>query len=142
MKPLFRLLATLLLVAVVVTPAVAAGKRKQARQLEQLQSAYAAAIRWGEFEEAAKLVDPAYLAQDPLSEVELERYRQVQITGYTPGAIEADPDGSVFRMVELRVVNRHTMAERSVRYRERWRWDEAARRWWVADGLPDLWSGE
>jgi hypothetical protein len=142
MKPVLRLLALLLLLAFAAAPAIAAGKRKQTRLLEQTQNAYAAAIRWGEFEQAWKLVDPAHQAQHPLGELELERYRQVQVTGYTPAALEADADGGVARAVELRVVNKHTMAERTLRYRERWRWDEATRRWWLADGLPDLWKGE
>ena len=46
------------------------------------------------------------------------------------------------REIQIGVINRHTMAERTVRYTERWRWDAAAGRWWIVDGLPDLWAGE
>jgi hypothetical protein len=48
----------------------------------------------------------------------------------------------VLRNVELRVINKHNMAERSLRYREEWRWDPEAKRWWLVVGLPDLWDGE
>jgi hypothetical protein len=40
------------------------------------------------------------------------------------------------------VINKHTMAERSLRYREQWRWDLEAKRSWMVEGLPDLWNGE
>lgn len=142
MKPSFRLVAVLLLALFVAAPAAAAGKRKQARLLEQVQTSYAAAIRWGEFEQAWGAVDPAYQQAHPLTELELERYRQVQVTGYSDLGSQAEADGTVTRSIELRVANRHTMAERTVRLRERWRWDEEARRWWLLDGLPDLWGGE
>jgi hypothetical protein len=48
------------------------------------------------------------------------------------------------RDIEIGVINRNTLAERTVRYRERWRYDEAAKTWWLArpagfwpiDGTP------
>lgn len=122
-------------------PAEAFGKRRQ-EQLTQLQSAYAAAIRWGEFEQAWEVVDPAYRQAHPLTELELSRYQQLQVSGYREIGVVPDTDGGVVRLIELRVINRNTMAERSLRYRERWRWDDQAKRWWIADGLPDFWQGQ
>jgi len=46
------------------------------------------------------------------------------------------------REIEIGVINRHTLAERTLRYRERWRWDPEAGSWWIEGGLPDLWAGE
>ena len=43
---------------------------------------------------------------------------------------------------EIGVVNRHTQAERMLRYQERWRWDPKAKRWWQMAGLPDFWEGK
>jgi len=137
-----NLLAVLLLALMVVAPANAAGKRKKSSQLESMQGAYAAAIRWGEFEQAWELVDPVYRAAHPMTELEFERYQQVQISGYTDKNSSVAEDGAVIRNMELRVINKHTMAERSLRYREEWRWDPEAKRWWLAVGLPDLWDGE
>ena len=131
-----------LLLVLVAAPADAAGKRKQRNQLEQMQSAYAAAIRWGDFEQAWELVDPAYREAHPMSELAFERYQQVQISGYTEKTTSVAEGGDVVRNIELRVVSKHTMAERSVRYQELWRWDPASKRWWLAAGLPDLWNGE
>jgi hypothetical protein len=142
MRKWLNLLAVLLLALMVVAPAGAQGKRKKGSQLEAMQTAYATAIRWGEFEDAWQLVDPAYREAHPMTELAFERYRQVEISGYTDKNSSVSEDGNVLRNVELRVINRHTMAERTLRYREEWRWDPEAKRWWLAVGLPDLWDGE
>lgn len=141
MHRLFRL-TLLLCLAFWAGQADAAGSRKQARLLGQTQDAYTATIRWGEFEKAWEMVDPAYREQHPMTELEFERYRQLQISGYSDLGHGSSADGTVARNVEIRVVNRHTMAERNLRYREQWRWDPEAKRWWLANGLPDLWAGQ
>lgn len=134
--------AVLLALLFLAGPAAAAGKRLQRSQLEQVQNAYSAAIRWGEFEQAWELVDPAYRALHPMTTLAFERYQHVQISGYADKNSSVADDGTVVRNIELRVINKHTMAERSLRYREEWRWDPEAKRWWLAVGLPDLWNGE
>lgn len=139
-----RVIGKLLLLAgllLVLLPATAQS-RLQRNKLQPMQDAYAAAIRWGDFETAWQLVDPAYKAEHPMTELEFERYQQVQISGYRDLSSSGGPDGTVERAIELRVINRHTMAERTMRYRERWRWDAEAKRWWLVVGLPDLWNGE
>lgn len=123
-------------------PADAAGKRKQAAQLEKMQSAFSSAMRWGEIEQAWQLVDPAYRQANPLTGLALERYQQVQISGYADRNSSVAENGDVLRNIELRVINKHTMAERTLRHREEWRWDPQAKRWWLVNGLPDLWGGE
>ena len=139
-----RVIGKLLLLAgllLVLSPATAQS-RLQRNKLEPMQDAYAAAIRWGDFENAWQAVDPAYKAEHPMTDLEFERYRQVQISGYRDISTSGGPDGTVERAIELRVINKHTMAERTMRYRERWRWDPEAKRWWLVVGLPDLWNGE
>ena len=90
----------------------AAQSRMQRGKLQPMQDAYAAAIRWGDFETAWQLVDPAYKAEHPMTELEFERYQQVQISGYRDLSSSGGPDGTVERAIELRVINKHTMAER------------------------------
>ena len=108
--------------------------------LDEIQYAYSAAIRWGDFEGAWQMVDPEVRKQRPLTEFDLSRYRQVQISGYRDRGMSTAGDGAVIRDIEIGVINRNTLAERSVRYRERWRYDEAAKTWWLVSGLPDLWD--
>jgi hypothetical protein len=112
----------------------------QGSALQQAQYAWSAAIRWGDFEGAMTLVDPGYLEANPVTDLELARYEQVQISGYTVLAERAG-DATAQREIEIGVVNRHTMAERKQRYTERWRWDAEDEAWYIVDGLPDLWQG-
>ena len=140
MRSIAKILLVLGLLAV-FAPAGAQG-RMQRGKLQSVQDAYAASIRWGDFENAWQAVDPAYRDEHPMSDLEFERYQQVQISGYRDLSTRGGPDGTVERAVELRVINKHTMAERTERYVERWRWDPEAKRWWLVVGLPDLWKGQ
>ena len=133
--PKFRLLfaaALLLLAACASTP-------DRGDVLREVQYAWSAAIRWGDFEGAWQLVDPAYREAHPLSSLELERYRQVQVSRYHElgGQVSGD---RASREIEIGVVNRNTLVQRDARYREEWRYDAAAGTWWITGGLPDFWE--
>ena len=113
----------------------------QMNALEQAQYAYSAAVRWGDIDGAWSQIDPAWKTANPLTDIERARYKQVQVTGYKPVASEAPGEGLALRVVEIGVVNRNTMAERNIRYEERWRYDAPSKTWVVTSGLPDFWSG-
>ncbi len=137
---LIRLLgvAVLLILAACTSPGP-----KQADALDQQQYAWSAAIRWGDFDGAVNLLDPQLRKASPPTALELERYKQVQISAYRDKGSSRDPEaGTAVRDIEIGVINRHTQSERTVRYRETWRWDAQAKTWWVTSGLPDLWSGQ
>lgn len=136
MSRLVRLLSVLLLAMLLAACPKAPSK---GTQLQQLQYDYSAAIRWGDFEGAWTLVDPEYRKTHALTDLELSRFKQVQISSYTELASRALPDGEVQREIAIGVINRNTLAERNVRYTERWRYDDAAKTWWLIGGLPDLW---
>ncbi|MHB8912756.1 MAG: hypothetical protein ACYC42_08930 [Lysobacter sp.] len=115
----------------------------EGNELDKAQYAWSGAIRWGDFEGAMNLIDPKLRDEHPPTSVELERYKQVQISAYRDIGASADlKGGTATRDIEIGVINRHTQAERSVRYRERWRWDPEAKTWWLTTGLPDLWAGQ
>ncbi|GAA5066791.1 hypothetical protein [Lysobacter panacisoli] len=136
-------LAALALLALLSTFSVSALAKSKMEQLQSNQYAWSGAIRWGDFEGALSLIDPAYREAHPVSDLELKRYEQVQITAYRERNSSADKKGGVaMRDIEIGVVNRHTQAERTVRYREEWRWNDADKNWWLVTGLPDLWGGE
>lgn len=115
---------------------------KQMNALDRAQYDWSAAIRWNDFEGAWNLIDPAYREQHPMSALEFERYKQVQVSGYSDLASQLAPDGlSARREIQINVINKHTMTERSIRYTEVWRYDAEARAWWITSGLPDFWAG-
>ena len=74
-------LSGMLLLATLRWPA-APPSSHQRDGLERVQYAWSAAIRWGDFDGAINLMDPKLRASDPPTEVELERYKQVQISAY------------------------------------------------------------
>ena len=112
----------------------------QGDALQKAQYAYSAAIRWGDFEGAWNLVDPKYREAHPMSSLELERYKQIQVAGYRDLATQTLPDGDVVREIEIDLVNRHTLTERSTRYTERWHFEPETKTWWLVAGLPDFWQ--
>lgn len=115
----------------------------QSTKLEQAQYAWSAAIRWGDFEGGTNLIDPKVREKTVLTPLQLERYKQVQISSYRDTGASSDFEtGTAVRDIEIGVINRHTMAERVVRYRETWRWDAEAKAWWLTSALPDLWEGQ
>ncbi|MGH8049286.1 MAG: hypothetical protein ACREPB_01350 [Arenimonas sp.] len=134
----FLLLLLALVLMQVVTPAEAASKRSKSKQLEVSMFKYASAIRWSEFELALSYIEPAYREKNPLSDLDVERYKQIQITGYTSKSQDYLPDGGVEQAIEIRLINRNTLAERIITDVQVWRWDEKAKRWWLTTGLPDI----
>lgn len=135
MKAGLALLLTLLLAG-----CAAAGPQMTA--LDQAQYDYSAAIRWGDFEGAWQMVDPEARKQKPLTELEFERFKQIQVSGYSDLAAQVREDGTAMREIRIGVINKHNMTERSIRYTELWRYDAALKRWWVVGGLPDFWQGQ
>ena len=130
------------LLGMAVTAQAAGPGRSQRNKLTQTQEAYVAAVRWSDFEGAERFIDPAYWQAHPLTDLQRERYRQIQVSSYRERSVAAGADGSIERRVEMGVINRNTQAERLVMVNERWRWDPEAKRWWQAAGLPDLWQGQ
>ena len=135
-----RLLRSFLLLCCLALLAGCPKSASKGTALDEIQYAYSAAIRWGDFEGAWNLVDPKVREEHPLTDIDFSRYKQVQISGYRDQGGMVAANGEVVRDIEIGVINRNTLAERSVRYRERWRYDEAAKTWWLTSGLPDLWG--
>ena len=113
----------------------------QMSKLQESQYAYSAAIRWGDFEGAWNMVDPKYRKEHPMSDLEFERYKQVQISGYADLGSH-NGENTAAREIQIGVINRNTLVERSARYTERWRYDPEGKVWWLTSGLPNLWEGQ
>jgi hypothetical protein len=133
-------LAGLVLLLTCLVGACATSKRNM--KFDESVYAYSAAIRWGDFEGAWTMVDPDYRKEHPMTDLQLERYKQIQISAYRDIATKNGANGTVLREIFIGVINKHDMSERSTRYTERWRYDEATKTWWLTVGLPDLWQGE
>ncbi|MGY0557630.1 MULTISPECIES: hypothetical protein [unclassified Lysobacter] len=114
-----------------------------ASALDSAQYAWSGAIRWGDFGGARNLVDPEVRAENAMTELEMKRYEQIQVSSYRDvGSTRNLEAGTAMRNIQIGVINRHTMTQRTVNYREQWRYDEAVKGWWLTSDLPDLWAGE
>jgi len=112
-------------------------RSKQTILTDTLRS-YAQTIRWGEFDQAAGFIDPKILAEHPPTAFELERFRQVHVSSYDEGAPVAVGPDEVQQVVKLDLLNVNTQTARSVVDRQTWKYDAAAKRWWLVSGLPDI----
>jgi hypothetical protein len=106
--------------------------------LEDTLKNYAATIRWGDMLQAQAFVDPAYRQAHPLSDLDMQRYRQVQVTAYNDQPAAPLNENEVAQTVEIGLVNINTQAARSVIDRQVWRYDEKQKHWWLMTGLPDI----
>jgi hypothetical protein len=105
---------------------------------DNLLTDYGVAVRWNEFDKADDFIDPALREAQALTDLERERFKQVQVTGYEVKDRQVAADGGITQVVEIRVVNRNTQVERTLIDHQTWRYDPAARRLWLTSGLPDL----
>jgi hypothetical protein len=105
---------------------------------DNVLSDYGAAIRWNEFDKALAFLDPEQQEQLALTDLERERFKQIQVTGYEVKNRENDADGNIIQTVEIRLVNRNTQIERSIIDHQTWRRDIAGKRYWLTSGLPDF----
>ena len=103
---------------------------------------YSSAVHWSEFDKAVLFLDPLWLADHPLSKLDMDRYKQVQITGYDVRTSEMEPDGSFDQVVVISLINVNTQVERKITDHQHWRWDAEAKHWWLTTGLPDLTATE
>lgn len=134
-----RVLRLALLVWVAVLLSACGVKRND--DLKSTLYAYQSLIRWGDFEQAAGMVDPAHLKQHPISRLDWERYKQVQVAGYRASDPLPSGEDEVQLTVEIEFVNIHTQSPRSIIDRQVWRFDREAKRWLLTTGLPDLGGG-
>lgn len=126
----------LVLLALALLAGCPSGSEK--KRLEETLYHYATAVRWGDVEQIMAFHDPAELVKSPPEPLELDRWRQLRVTGYRARGTEPQPDGSIVQFAEIEFVNRHTLTTSALLDREHWRFDKESKRWWLVSGLPDL----
>lgn len=134
-RPTHRLIVAALL-GLVLSACATTGD--QARLLDETLDGHASAVRWGDPVAGLDFVDPALREGFEPTGLERERWRQFQVAAYRAQApVMLAPD-RLTRTVELELVNRNTQVARSVTWRQEWRFDAEAKRWWLTSGLPSL----
>ena len=137
-RSLAVLASLLLLLSVCVTEDASAKNRSSNKARTRALYEYASTIHWSEFDKAIDYVDPLWLAEHPVTKLDMERYKQVHITGYDVRTAVIQPDGSYDQVVVIRLINVNTQVERSITDHQHWRWDAESKHWWLTTGLPDI----
>ncbi len=142
MARVFRLLGRQLVgVALGAALLGCASTGNEARLLDESLEAHASVVRWGDPVAGLEFADPALREGYVPIGIERERWRQFQVAAYrAQPPVMLAPDRAV-RTVELELVNRNTQVARTVSWRQEWRYDPVAKRWWLASGLPALDAG-
>jgi uncharacterized protein YceK len=105
---------------------------------DQTLEAYAAALRWGGFQNGWSYVDPEVRAAHPLTPQQKALYNPVRIAEYdTTGPVATGPD-TVEQTVQITLIAKASQRVYTVVDQQRWRWDDQARQWWLESGLPDV----
>ena len=108
------------------------------KQRTETMDRYEAVVRWSQFDSLVDFMHPDWLAENPVTSLEIERLHQFRVSQYTLRQVLSEPGGGVDRLVQLRLYNKHTARERVVDYVESWRWDDERGRWMLHSGLPDV----
>jgi hypothetical protein len=134
----YRSAFTLLIATALVAGCAMDKVKNKETILEETLRTYAATIRWGDLTQAEVFVDPKYREAHPLTELDLARFKQVQVTSYNDQPAGPVSETEVQQVVEIGLVNVNTQSARSIVDRQLWRYDEKEKRWWLTTGLPDI----
>ena len=137
-RPIVLLASLLLVISACASDGAAAKNRSSNKLRERTLYDYASTIHWSDFDKSIAFLDPEWLAEHPVSKLDMERYKQVHITGYDVRTVTFEPDGSYDQVVEIRLINVNTQVERQITDNQHWRWDPKGKHWWLTSGLPDI----
>lgn len=108
------------------------------KSLSEALKQYETIIRWSQWDAAADFIAPAFMAENPVTRLDMDRLRLFRVTAYTIRSTGIYDEGMTARQsVEIRMFNKNQGVERSIVDDQEWRYDEAAQRWYLHSGLPD-----
>jgi hypothetical protein len=115
-------------------------------QLEKSRSEafrqYEIIVRWSQWDAAADFISPEYLAENPITRLQMERLRLFRVTQYTIRSVNVIEDGmAATQVVEIKLFNTNQGLERTIIDEQLWRWDENSQRWRLHSPLPDPTQG-
>ena len=134
MKLILRTLVILGLAALLT----ACPKTKEESDLSDTLLRYDTVIRWAQWDAAVDFISPDYLAENPVTRLDLDRLRLFKVTQYTVrSAVPVDEGKGMLQEVEIKMFNKNRAREKSVIDEQYWKYDEERERWFLHTGLPD-----
>ena len=99
---------------------------------------YETIIRWSQWDAAADFISPEYLAEHPISRLDMDRLRLFKVTAYTLRSTNIMDEGlTALQTVEIKLFNSRQAVERTIIDEQEWRYNETAERWLLHSPLPD-----
>ena len=99
---------------------------------------YETIVRWSQWDAAADFISPEYLAEHPITRLDMDRLRLFRVTSYTVRSTGVYDEGMTARqVVEIRMFNKNRGVEKTILDQQEWRYNEEAKRWLLHSGLPD-----
>ena len=136
-----RIAGLILLSTMLLLSGCATDKRNDT--LSRTMIAYANTVRWDGFEAAEQYVDPKVRDAHPITDLDRERFKQVQVNDYDDGnGPVPSGENEVRQNVRISVTNLHTQSVRSIIDRQVWRYDPEKNKWWLETGIPNLNQGD
>jgi len=99
---------------------------------------YETIVRWSQWDAAADFIAPAYLAEHPITLLDMERLRLFRVTAYEVRSMAVFDEGMTARQtVEIKMFNNKQAVERTILDDQEWRYNPESKRWQLHSGLPD-----
>ncbi|MGB5487748.1 MAG: hypothetical protein WBN06_10195 [Lysobacterales bacterium] len=134
MKLFLRTIVILGLTALIT----ACPKTKEETDLSDTLLQYDTVIRWAQWDAAVDFIAPDYLAEHPVTRLDLDRLRLFRVTQYmVRSAVPFDEGKGLIQVVEIKMFNKNQARERSIIDEQEWKYDEERERWLLHSGLPD-----
>ncbi|MEJ8567102.1 hypothetical protein [Elongatibacter sediminis] len=103
---------------------------------------YETIVRWSQWDAAVDFLSPEYLAEHPITRLDMDRLRLFRVTQYTIRSARVFDEGrAAEQVVEIRLFNTNQAVERTIMDRQEWRYNPDRERWQLHSGLPDPTQG-
>lgn len=99
---------------------------------------YETIIRWSQWDAAVNFIAPEYLAEHPVTRLDMDRLRLFRVTQYAIRSTNISDDGmSARQTVVIGMFNTNQAVERTIIDEQEWRYNPDAERWLLWSPLPD-----
>lgn len=130
--------ATAIFAALIILAIAACSGNQVEESRSETFKQYETIVRWSQWDAAADFISPEYMAENPITRLDMDRLRLFRVTSYTIRSTGIFDEGMTARqVVEIRMFNKNQGVERTIIDEQEWRYNEQAKRWLLHSGLPD-----
>jgi len=137
-----KLIPRSLLMLLVAVLLAGCPQTKEEKDLSETLLQYETVVRWAQWDAASNYIAPEYLADNPITNLDLERLRLFRVTQYqVRSSAPVDEGDGLLQTVEIRMYNKNQARERSIIDEQYWKYNPETKRWLLHSDLPDPTQG-